>query len=149
VSATSKSLVLLAATLIVGFALGLFADATLVRGRRDRIGQIRRPPGFVAHMEQVIQPHSNAQRDSIQPVLERVAQQNTQAVHDADVRLHAVLDSMRTSLTPMLDAAQRDRLATELDRMSNPFRPGGRGGRRGGPPGFIRGDERRPGPPPP
>jgi hypothetical protein len=148
VSANSKSLVLLAATLVVGFALGLFADATLVRGRRERIGQIRRPPGFVAHMEQVIQPHSDAQRDSIQPILEHVAQQNSQAVRDADVRLRAVLDSMRASLSPMLDAGQRERLATELDRMPNPFRAGGRGGRgRGGPPVFIRGGDRRPPPP--
>ena len=146
-SANSKSLVLLAATLVVGFALGLFADATLVRGRRDRIGQIRRPPGFVAHMEDVIQPHSDAQRDSIQPILERVAQQNEQAVRDADVRLRAVLDSMRTSLAPMLDDSQRARLGAELDRMPNPFRPGPRGRGRGGPPGFIRGGDRRPPPP--
>jgi hypothetical protein len=150
-TATSKSLVLLAATLVVGFALGLFADATLVRTRRDRIGQLRRPPGFVAHMEQVIQPHNDAQRDSIQPILEHVAQQNSQAVRDANVRLRAVLDSMRTSLAPMLDAAQRGRLATELDRIPNPFRPGGRGrgGRGGPPPGFVRGDDPRPAPPPP
>jgi hypothetical protein len=147
VSATSKSVVLLAATLIVGFALGLFADATLVRGRRDRIGQIRRPPGFVAHMEQVIQPHSDAQRDSIQTILEHVAEQNAQAVQAADLQLRAILDSMRTALAPMLDDAQRNRLAAELDRMPNRFRPGGRGGRgRGGPPGFIRGDDRRPPP---
>jgi len=155
-TANSKSLALLAATLVVGFALGLFADATLVRGRRDRIGQLRRPPGFVEHMEQVIQPHSDAQRDSIAPVLNRVAEQNALAVRDANTRLRAVLDSMRTSLAPMLDAAQRDRLAAELDHMPNTFRPGGRGGRgRGGPPGgFPRGAGPRPGdqrggPPPP
>jgi hypothetical protein len=149
-TATSKSLVLLSATLIVGFALGLFADATLVRSRRDHIGQLRRPPGFVDHIEQVIQPHSDAQRDSIRPILERGAQQNSQAVRDANVRLRAVLDSMRASLAPMLDAPQRDRLASELDRMPNPFRPGGRGGRgRGGPPGFMRGDQRPPGASPP
>ncbi len=149
-TANSKSLILLAATLVVGFALGLFADATLVRTRRDRIGQIRRPPGFVDHLEQVIQPHNNAQRDSIRPVLQHVAEQNAQAVRDANLRLRAVLDSMRATLAPMLDAPQRDRLAAELDRMPNPFRPGGgRGGRgRGGPPGFMRGDQRPPATPP-
>ncbi|MDB4878449.1 MAG: hypothetical protein JWM41_4895 [Gemmatimonadetes bacterium] len=137
-TANTKSIVLLAATLVVGFALGLFADSTLVRRRRDRIGQLRRPPGFVAHMERVIEPRNDAQRDSIRPLLEHVAQQNGQAIRDANVRLRAVLDSMRVSLAPMLDSAQRGRLATELDRMPEPFRPGGpgRGGRggRGGPP---------------
>jgi hypothetical protein len=135
-TATSKSVVLLAATLVVGFALGLFADATLVRHRRERIGQIRRPPGFVAHMEDVIVPHSDAQRDSMQPILERIAQQNGQSIRDANVRLRASLDSMLVTLTPMLDAAQRERLTTELKRVPDPFRPGGPGGRgrRGGPP---------------
>jgi hypothetical protein len=148
-----KSLILLAATLVVGFALGLFADASLVRGRRDRIGEIRRPPGFVAHMEDVIQPHSDAQRDSIRPILENTARQNGEVMRSANDRLKATLDSMKLSLTPMLDQGQRDRLAREVDRMP-PFGPGGRGGGRGrgGPPGeFGRGGPPRGGdrPPPP
>jgi len=81
-SAYAKSMVLLAVTLIAGFALGLFADATLVRGRRERLNQLRRPPGFAAHMEEVIAPHSDAQRDSIRPVLERFGQQNIQIIRD-------------------------------------------------------------------
>ena len=75
-SADIKSLILLAATLVVGFALGLFADATLVRGRRESLRDIQRPPGFVAHMEDVIRPHSDAQRDSIRTILERQAARN-------------------------------------------------------------------------
>lgn len=134
-----KSLVLLAATLVVGFALGLFADASLVRGRRDQIDRLRRPPGFVAHMERVIQPHSDAQRDSIRPLLEHTAQQNGTIMHDANDHLRAALDSMRTALAPMLDQAQRDRLAREVGRMP----PFGQGRGRGGPPPFGRG-----GPPP-
>ena len=129
-----KSLVLLAATLVVGFALGLFADASLVRARRERIGALRRPPGFVAHMEDVIQPHSDAQRDSIRPLLERTAQQNGGIMRDANNRLRVVLDSMRVELAPILDQAQRDRLANEVARIP-PFGPG-RG--RGGPPPFDR-----------
>jgi hypothetical protein len=126
--------VLLAATLVVGFALGLFADASLVRGRRDRIGALRRPPGFVAHMEDVIQPHSDAQRDSIKPLLERTARKNAAIMRDANDRLRVALDSMRAEATPMLDPAQRDRLASEVARIP-PFGPG-RG--RGGPPPFAR-----------
>jgi hypothetical protein len=143
-----KSLAMLAVTLFVGFSLGLFADATLVRGRRERIGQLQRPPGFVAHMEEVIAPHSDAQRDSIRTVLQRAAQHNSEIVRGSRERLRAALDSMRTTLAPMLDAGQRDRLARELDHMPDPF---GRG--RGGPPGRGRGGPpfgggRRGGPPP-
>ena len=147
-----KSLVLLAATLVVGFALGLFADASLVRGRRDRLTEIRRPPGFVAHMESVIQPHSDAQRDSIRPILENAARQNGEVMRSANDRVKAALDSMRLSLSPMLDQPQRDRLSREIDRMP-PFGPGGRGRGRGGPPGggggFDRGGPPRGDRPPP
>ena len=145
-TANTKSMLLLAMTLVTGFALGLFADASLVRGRRDRIDGMRRPPGFVAHMESVIQPHSDAQRDSIRPILENVARTNQQTIRDVNVHLRAALDSMRTALGPMLDESQRDRLAREVEHMPDPFRPGGRG--RGGPPPFGRGDGRRGGPPP-
>ena len=141
-TANTKSMVLLAVTLIAGFALGLFADASLVRGRRERVNQLRRPPGFAAHMEEVIAPHNDAQRDSIRLVLERFGQQNIQIIREANTHLHTTFDSMRTTLAPMLDAAQRDRLSEEIDRIPNPFRPGGRG--RGGPPGrpgFGRGGQ--------
>src|SRR5215831_8386554 len=109
-----KSLILLAATLVVGFALGLFADATLVRGRRERITELRRPPGFVAHMESVIQPHSDGQRDSIRPTLENAARQNGEVMRRANDHVRANLDTMRASLTPMLDQPQRDRLSHEI-----------------------------------
>jgi hypothetical protein len=150
-TANTKSMLLLAMTLVTGFALGLFADASLVRGRRDRIDGMRRPPGFVAHIESVIQPHSDAQRDSIRPILENVARANQQSIREVNVRLRAALDSMKTALAPMLDASQRDRLAREVEHMPDPFRPGGRG--RGGPPPFGRAgpppDGHRDGPPPP
>jgi hypothetical protein len=142
----TKSMLLLAATLITGFTLGLFADASLVRGRRDRIEDLRRPPGFVAHMEDVIQPRSDAQRDSIRPILEGVARQNIQQIRDMNAHLRATLDSMRTTLLPMLDAAQRERLSAEVDHMPDVL---GRGRGRGGPPPFGPGGRGRGGPPPP
>jgi hypothetical protein len=149
-SAGIKSLVLLAATLVVGFALGLFADATLVRNRRESLREIQRPPGFVAHMEDVIQPHSDAQRDSIRAVLERQAARNDTIMRASREHLRAELDSMGVTLSPMLDAAQRDRLAREIQRGPPPFGRGGPGFGRGGPFGGRRGGQHggRGGPPP-
>lgn len=145
-TANTKSMLLLALTLITGFSLGLFADASLVRGRRDRIQELRRPPGFVAHMEDVIQPRSDAQRDSIRPILEQVARQNIQQIRDLNAHLRAALDSMRKTLLPMLDASQRERLSAEVDHMPDVL---GRGRGRGGPPPFGPGGRGRGGPPPP
>src|SRR5437016_4677027 len=99
-TANSKSMILLAGTLIVGFSLGLFADATLVRGRQGRLERIGRPPGFVEHIEMVISPHSSAQGDSIRPVIEKTAKQNQEIMHDSNTRLRAQLDSMRIALGP-------------------------------------------------
>lgn len=139
-NANMKSLVLLAATLVVGFSLGLFADATLVRGRRAQLRELRLPPGFVAHMNDIIDPHSSAQRDSIQPIIRATADRNEQIIRTANDRLRASMDSMRLALAPMLDTDQRARLDREAGRQPNPFGPGpgGRGGPPpdGPPPGF-------------
>jgi hypothetical protein len=128
---TAKSLILLSFTLAVGFALGLFADATLVRGRRDRLRNVGRPLGFVEHLERVIQPRDSAQADSIRPILREMADGNEAIIRDANVRLRARLDSLRLALAPQLDAEQQARLARELTRMPAMGRggPGGRGGR--------------------
>lgn len=133
-SAGIKSLILLAATLVVGFALGLFADATLVRSRRDSLRDIQRPPGFVAHMEDVVRPHSDAQRDSIRSILEWQAARNDTIMRTTREHLRAALDSMGMTLSPMLDADQRERLAREIERGPPPFGRGGPGFGRGGPP---------------
>jgi hypothetical protein len=139
-----KSLILLAFTLIVGFSLGLFADATLVRGRRDRINRMGRPPGLVEHLEQVIQPRDSAQATAIRPILQRTIDGNEQILREANEKLRANMDSLKTTLGPSLDSSQRDRLdheLTRLPRMGGPG-PGGRG--RGGPRGRHSGPPDRP-----
>jgi hypothetical protein len=135
-----KSLILLSFTLVVGFALGLFADATLVRGRRDRIDRMGRPPGLVEHLERVIQPRDSTQAAAIRPVLQRTVDNNAAIIRQTNERLKVNMDSLRIALDSSLDAGQRDRLAKELRRMPQ-MGPGGggrgRGGSRGhrGPPG--------------
>src|ERR1700759_3168557 len=120
-----KSLILLSFTLVVGFALGLFADATLVRGRRDRINRMGRPPGLVEHLERVIQPRDSAQAAVIRPILQRTVDNNQLVIRQTNERLRANMDSLRTTLEPTLDAGQRDRLAHELTRLPQMGGPGG------------------------
>lgn len=137
---TTKSLVLLAFTLVVGFSLGLFADATLVRGRRDRINRMGRPPGMVDHLTHVIQPRDSAQATAIRPIIQHTVDGNEQIIRQTNERLRANMDSLRLTLAPSLDADQKARLEQELTRMPRMGGPGsgrGRGGprgRRGGPP---------------
>lgn len=132
-TSTAKSALLIVFTLAVGFSLGMLADATLARSRRDRMTRMGRPPGMVARLEQVIQPHSAAQADSIRPVLDQFAAGNDSVIRETSVRLKARLDSMRATIAPMLDPAQRARLSTELERGRGPGGGFGGRGRRGGP----------------
>ena len=136
----AKSLLLLTFTLVVGFALGLFADAMLVRSRRDRINRMGRPPGMVAHLERVIQPRDSAQAAAIRPLLQRAVDGNEAIIREANAKLRTNMDSLRVTLSPSLDADQRTRLERELTRLPRVGVPGGRGrggqrGRRGPPDG--------------
>jgi hypothetical protein len=140
VQTAAKSLLLLTFTLVVGFALGLFADAMLVRSRRDRINRMGRPPGMVAHLERVIQPRDSTQAAAIRPILQHAVDGNEAIIREANMKLRANMDSLRITLAPSLDADQRTRFERELTRLPRVGVPGpgrGRGGQRGrrGPPG--------------
>jgi len=152
-TAGAKSLLLLMFTLIVGFSLGLFADAMLVRSRRDRINRMGRPPGMVAHLERVIQPRDSTQAAAIRPILQHAVDGNEQIIREANTKIRANMDSLRITLSPSLDENQRGRLEHELTRLPRVGVPGpggrGRGGPRGrrGPPDNSRPSS--PGNPPP
>lgn len=127
-----KSLILLAFTLVVGFALGLFADASLVRGRRERIARMGRPPGLVDHLQRVIQPRDSAQAAAIRPLLQRTVDANQAIIQQTNERLRANMNSLRVALDSTLDRDQRERLARELRRMPQVRGPGEAGRGRGG-----------------
>jgi hypothetical protein len=110
-----KSIALFAATFVVAFALGLFVDARLIRGRRDRRQQMDgRVSPFVARIENAVRPHSNAQRDSLDVALQKVASDNAATMSAAMRQTRAHTDSLRVVLAPMLDSAQRMRLDSSL-----------------------------------
>jgi hypothetical protein len=134
-SGTVRAALLLAATLAVGWALGIVSGGALARQRRERIEALRRPPGFAAHLESVIRPRDEAQRAAVRPVLEVVGARNERVIRDANAALRAGVDSLRAVLAPLLDAEQRARLDAEIRRLP-PLRPGGGGGRPPGPPPF-------------
>lgn len=159
-----KAALILLCTLFLGAGLGAVGEGALVNARNSHVQDLRRPPGFVAHMEEVIGPRDSAQAGVIRPYLEQTARRNDSVMRAAQGELRAGLDSMRRHLDPLLDPDQRDRLDREAVAPFGPpggrGRPGGpggrggdgppRGGRRGGPPPRGRpGDEGPPGQGPP
>ena len=134
-----KSALLLAATLALGIVFGLVGAGTLERQRRERLGGLGRPPGFSRHIEEVIQPRDAAQAAQVRVIIARAAERNQQMVRNANEALRHSVDSMKAELAPLLDDAQRQRLAratSGLPPLGGPPRGrGGRGGPDGPPPG--------------
>jgi hypothetical protein len=153
VSAATKSALLLASTLLLGLVLGAVGAGALERQRRAESGGLGRPPGFARHVLHEIEPRDSAQAAQLEPIVVRTAERNQRIIREARERLRSSVDSMRAELSPLLDDAQRERLAraTRLEPPFGPPRPG-MPGRRGPPPfGPPRDGERPPrddGPPP-
>jgi uncharacterized membrane protein len=126
-----KSSIILLGTLALGALLGMVLQGTVARERTRKVAELRGPPGFVAHLEAVIEPRDEAQRAAIRPILEATGAGNREIIGSANTELRAALDSMRTLLAPLLDEAQRRRLE-RMGQLPDPFRPPPRDGR--GPP---------------
>ncbi len=142
-SPSIRSSLILAATLAAGVLLGVVGSGRLAQRQRDQMRALRRPPGFVAHIERVIAPRDAGQRDAIRPLLEAAARRNEAIARAANEQLRTAADSLRGQLAPLLDAEQQERLTRELAGGPRRFGPdGGRrppfGGARGGPPGGRR-----------
>ena len=143
-----KAALMLFVTLLLGVTLGALGIAALTRDRAERVQELRRPPGFVAHMEEVIAPRDSGQRSQVEMILRATAARNDSILHGTNEQLRSALDSMRARLAPILDAGQRERLDRAAS-LAPPLRAGGGEGREGrGPPPQGEGPPPRRGPPP-
>jgi hypothetical protein len=138
----TQSAIILAATLVIGFVVGVFATGALGNRRLARVERLRERGGFIEHMEHAIQPHDQTQRSAILPILLATAQRNRMIIDSARAELLTAFEEMIAELEPLLDEAQLRRVA-ETARFTDPFRPPPRPGDRG------RGDRPPPGEPPP
>jgi hypothetical protein len=121
-----RSWVLLVVTLCLGIAIGVLGGGALQDRRMRRVDDIRRPGGFVEHVQRVIRPTSDSQWNAIRPLIEANADANAERRRAHDGAMRASLDSLRAQLYPLLDEAQRERLARFVpDRRGPP--PGRRG----------------------
>lgn len=146
-----RAWLLLVVTLCLGIAIGVLGGGALQDRRMRRVNDMRRPGGFIEHLQEVIRPTSDSQWNAIRPLIEATAEGNATRRRSHDMAMRASLDSLKLALEPMLDAAQRERLARFVPdrRGPPPFRRGPGRDRerdrdRNGPP-----DDAPPPPPPP
>ena len=102
---------LLVVTLLLGISIGVLGAGALQERRVARVNDLRRPGGFVEHVQDMIQPTSDSQWQKLRPFIEATAAQNANMHHLHDSSMHATLDTLRARLNPMLDERQRERLA--------------------------------------
>lgn len=115
-SPTTKSVVILLATLLLGVLLGAVLTGWWVQQRSDRVRAVRTADGFVERVMRQVEPMSAAQRDSVQAIARKRAHQlqRLRGAHRADTR--AVLDSLRQDLRPVLTDEQLSRIERRMPR---------------------------------
>ena len=143
-SARTKSILLLLATLLIGMVLGALVNARLAEQRLERIAFLRSSHGFVRFWEEAVEPQDEAQREAIEAVLQQSARRLAEHMRTSQGEMQDIIDSTKTQLDVLLTPEQRARLERRMQRRrENRFEdrrprfeerrgPPGRGGPPGG-----------------
>ena len=143
----TRSALILLATLLIGALLGALITGALAQRRISRVAEMKER-GFGMHIERIIQPRDEAQREAIRAVLKVAAQRNQEIMRGAREQIGYQLRQIREELLPLLDEEQRQRLESAAGGFRRGFRgPPGPSGRRGPGPGRRPHGKRPPGEP--
>jgi hypothetical protein len=128
----TKSVVVIISTLVIGIAIGALGAAAIINSRLEQFRALRMRGGMMGMVEQVIEPHDDAQRARVRGILERYNGMLESLRQGTMERHERLLDSMRLELNDILTPDQRERFD---DWLSHDRGPGGPPGGPGGPPG--------------
>jgi hypothetical protein len=137
-----KSALIILVTLFIGIAIGALGMNLFHNNGRPRFTDFRERDAFMHLHEDIIQPNSEAQRDSIHQVLTHFLPRFSELREKHRMEISGLVDSMQTQLEPILTKEQIRRLKERRNNMPpgpGNFPPpmGGRGSwpLRGNPPG--------------
>ncbi len=135
-----KSIIIIAATLLIGFALGFLVNGQLTKGRIQKFVKQGTHEGFKMRFFDIIDP-DEAQRVAIEPILEEYAVKTNETVESFRDEMKSFHDEMIKKLEPYLKEDQIERLKDAQERFerNERLRPGpgsgpGPGPGRGGTP---------------
>lgn len=135
----TKSVGIIIGTLLAGILLGSVITGAVYQNRAEKQERLRKPGGFVEHLEEMVDPHDEAQWQTIYPIVEKTGRRHREIMNGARTALNASFDSMLVELAPHLDADQMERLKEKQAKMrrklSGPPGPHGGGGGPHGPEG--------------
>ena len=116
-----KSGLLLVATLILGMVLGGLLTGAIVQRRLESFAKIQTPVGMSLFLEDVIQPHSDEQREAIRAVLDAAGPGFIAIMEQTREEMKALRDSVRRALEPLLTEEQLKRLEARTRLGPGPF----------------------------
>ena len=130
-TATTRSVLILAATLLVGGAVGAVTTGTVMNKRLDELQSLRTRGGFMRVVMEVINPADEARRQEVGALLRASGERMSDLRSECVVGYRTEIDSLRAQLDPLLTTEEHARLQAFLDRDREGRRRGGE--RRRGP----------------
>lgn len=105
-----KSLSILLATLLIGALIGASVTGAIVRQRLDTVRAFASSDGFTAQLIKVIEPVSDQQQATIEPLLRQAGRDIEDVVGVTRVEIFLVMEGLETALADHLTEAQLQRL---------------------------------------
>lgn len=116
--ASTKSVLVLVLTLMVGIAIGAVSWSIVHNQRMEKLRQMRRDGGMYGLIDKYVDPSDAAQETALRSVADRYQSDLELLYGEARKERNAVLDSMRAELRSILTPAQQQAMAEWLDRSS-------------------------------
>ena len=105
----TKSILIIAATLLIGFALGFLTNGLLTKQRISKFVDRGGYQGFKMRAMEIIRPEQSQIKD-IEPILEKYAQKVQESIAESKYEMKNIHDEMIQELEPYLDDQQIQRL---------------------------------------
>jgi len=113
-TASTKSLLMLFSTLLIGVLLGSLTTGAVNNRRMQNLAEMRSARGLAFYLEDVVQPVSEEQREAIRAVLDEAAPKFAETMMESRERMRELTDSVRAELDPLLTEEQRQRLEERM-----------------------------------
>jgi uncharacterized membrane protein len=116
-----RSRLFLAATLLLGMILGALLVGALGQWLA---GPPPGPAGFAGHMERMLRPRDDAQREAMRTIIAAADARNREILDETRDAMRQALVQMRAELEPLLDPEQLERLDRFIESSrGEPFPP--------------------------
>ncbi len=113
----TKSSLILLVTLLLGIMIGALGMNFYKNQRMVQFKDFREREMFMGLHERIIQPHSEAQRDSIMQVLDKYLPRFKELHEKNKDEIAVIIDSLQNDLKPILSEEQWQRLIERRERM--------------------------------